>query len=72
LFKKDGKDHNKLKDLPPCTFGAPIIEYLSNDDVMDALHIPKDAPRAPGTKNKWDLCRGPSDGFNYEINAKAS
>jgi len=72
LFKKDGKDHNKLKDLPPCTFGAPIIEYLSSDDVMDALHIPKDAPRAPGTKNKWDLCRGPSDGFNYEINAKAS
>lgn len=29
-----------LGELPPCTFGQPIIEYLNSDAVMKALNIP--------------------------------
>lgn len=36
------KKHNqkKLKELPPCTFGNPIIAYLNSPNVRSALHIP--------------------------------
>ena len=29
-----------LGELPPCTWGAPIIKYLNGKDVRKALHIP--------------------------------
>ncbi len=37
-FPKLSKKH--LQDLPPCTFGDPIIEYLNRADVRSLLHIP--------------------------------
>lgn len=39
----------KLKDLPPCTFGQPIIDYLNNATVREALHIPYYV-------GIWDMC----------------
>jgi hypothetical protein len=61
-----------LKELPPCTFGTPIIEYLNRQDVKKALNIPDNIPRANGTKYDWDLCRSEEDDFFYESSAQAS
>lgn len=36
-------------ELPPCTWGTPLIEYLNSDEVKSALHIPDDI-------QAWDLC----------------
>lgn len=52
-FPKLDKKH--LGELPPCTFGEPIIEYLNRADVRSLLHIPTDV-------QAWDLC---ADNFNY-------
>jgi hypothetical protein len=38
-----------LKDLPPCTFGVPIIDYFNDPTVRHLLHIP-DSVQA------WDFC----------------
>lgn len=36
-------------ELPPCTFGNPIMDYLNRDDVRHALHIPIE-------QKAWELC----------------
>jgi len=38
-FPKIDAKHN-LKELPPCTFGDPIIAYFNRADVRSLLHIP--------------------------------
>ena len=43
------KASKKLTELPPCTFGDPIIAYLNRDDVRSLLHIPSDV-------QAWDFC----------------
>ena len=49
-FEREGlKNHKKLRDLPPCTFGKPIIEYFNRADVRKDLHISEKA-------DSWDLC----------------
>lgn len=62
----------RLGELPPCTFGGPIIEYLNSTEVMKQLNIPLDIPRYPGSYNQWDLCRSEDDGFFYESGKQAS
>ncbi len=47
LFKS--LDKNLLRDLPPCTWGDPIIDYFNQAEVRQALHIP-DSIQA------WDFC----------------
>lgn len=55
---------NAVGELPPCTFGEPIIKYLNTDDVRTALHIPKEYPA-------WDMCT--SDPYwNYTMQIEAS
>jgi cathepsin A (carboxypeptidase C) len=54
----------KLQDLPPCTFGQPIIDYLNRQDVKDALHIPPAA-------EAWDMCNMEVN-LGYERNLTAS
>lgn len=52
LYKGKSEHHEgkkSLRDLPPCTFGTPIIEYLNNSTVRAAMHI-------PDTVQAWDLC----------------
>jgi serine carboxypeptidase-like clade 1 len=46
---KNATAHKKLRDLPECTFGQPIIDYLNRNDVKKALHISNNA-------EAWDLC----------------
>jgi pimeloyl-ACP methyl ester carboxylesterase len=39
-------------DLPPCTFGTPLMEYFDRVDVRAALHIPEQDP----TIGPWVMC----------------
>ena len=38
-----------LKEVPPCVYATPILNYLNSDSVRASLNIPADAPA-------WDLC----------------
>lgn len=49
LYNHKKNSDKKLKDLPPCTFGNPIIAYLNSPQVRTALHIPNEV-------QAWDLC----------------
>lgn len=55
-----GKKH--LMDLPPCTFGNPIISYLNSAEVRTKMHIPANV-------QQWDLCQG---NINYTNSQKGS
>jgi len=44
--------------LPPCTFGGPIIDYLSGEDVMKQLNIPTNIPKYNESSSNWNLCVG--------------
>jgi len=63
LFKhtKNGEQH-RLRGLPPCTFGNPIIDYLNQADVRAKLHVPTDI-------QYWDLCK---DDIDYTVSLEAS
>lgn len=61
-----------MGELPPCTFGGPIVKYLNDPEVMNALNIPENIPRFNTTTKTWDLCRSGYDGFNYESGLQAS
>jgi hypothetical protein len=53
---------NSLGELPPCTFGVPLIEWANDATVREQLHIP-DYVQA------WDMCEGDID---YTINPEGS
>ena len=53
LYKRNPVLRQQLQDLPPCTFGTPIIEYLNDPTVRSSLHIPHSA-------RGWDMCRDSS------------
>lgn len=36
-------------ELPPCTFGVPLIEYFNDPTIKELLHISPDAL-------DWDMC----------------
>lgn len=55
--RKEELGTKRLMELPPCTFGQPIIDYLNSDEVMEALHIKAGLPA-------WDLC---TDNIEYVI-----
>lgn len=59
LYPKGSKSAN---ELPPCTFGYPIMDYLNREDVRAAFHV---APEV-GT---WELC---TNNINYETGVKGS
>jgi hypothetical protein len=62
-FLYKGKHAKKmLRDLPPCTFGNPIIEYLNSAAVRQALHIPANV-------QAWDLC---TSSIGYTESVKGS
>lgn len=48
LFKRRNQA-KRLREIPPCVYAAPVLEYLNKKDVREALHIHKDA-------KEWDLC----------------
>lgn len=60
-LKRPVKD-GMLRELPPCTYGSGLLNYLNLDVVRQALHVPDDV-------QAWDLC---SDTINYVIQPKGS
>jgi carboxypeptidase C (cathepsin A) len=38
-----------LRELPPCTYGSGLLDYLNLDVVRQALHVPNNV-------QAWDLC----------------
>ncbi|TNV79612.1 hypothetical protein FGO68_gene8756 [Halteria grandinella] len=62
--RKSQEEEGKVGLVPPCTYSAPLIEYMNNASVRTALHIPASAP-------VWELCNGPING-NYTKYANGS
>lgn len=48
--KPPSKNPKALKELPPCTFGSSLLDYMNSQEVREAMHIP-DYVQA------WDLCK---------------
>ena len=44
------KNPKALGELPPCTFGSELLDYMNKSEVRQAMHIP-DYVQA------WDLCK---------------
>ena len=61
LFRKHGDSPN---ELPPCTFGAPLIAWANSDKVREQLHIPSKV-------QAWDLCTS-APTWNYTMDFKGS
>jgi serine carboxypeptidase-like clade 1 len=56
------ESNKKLKELPPCTFGNPLIAYMNNATTRAAMNI-------PSTVGAWDFC---TDKINYHIGTQGS
>ena len=56
------KSRESANELPPCTFGYPIMDYLNRADVREAFHV---APEV-GT---WELC---TNNIHYKIGSEGS
>jgi hypothetical protein len=46
-------------ELPPCTFGGPLIEWANNEKVREQLNIPSKV-------QAWDLCTSATT-WNYTV-----
>lgn len=55
---KKRSDPKKLRELPACTFGEPLIEYFNDATVRSQLHIPVEV-------QAWDMCAGDGSLFHY-------
>jgi cathepsin A (carboxypeptidase C) len=53
-----------LKELPPCTWGSGLLDWMNLAETREALHIP-DKVQA------WDLCQS-GDWWHYAIQPKGS
>lgn len=51
-------------ELPPCTFGGPLIEWANNEKVREQLNIPSKV-------QAWDLCTSAKT-WNYTVLPQAS
>ena len=51
-------------DAPPCVYDKGVSDFLNNEDVRAALHIPTTAPA-------WTMCADPNT-FKYTIAANGS
>ena len=54
---QDGK--KILKELPPCTWGTGLLDWMNLADTRKALHIPDNV-------QAWDLCQS-GDWWHYVI-----
>ena len=61
---KDFQGHPILKELPPCTWGSGLLDWMNLSDTRQALHIPDNV-------QAWDLCQSAS-WWNYVIQPKGS
>lgn len=53
-----------LKELPPCTWGSGLLDWMNLSETRQALHIPSNI-------QAWDLCQS-ADWWHYVILQKGS
>lgn len=53
-----------LKELPPCTWGSGLLDWMNLSETREALHIPDEV-------QAWDLCQS-ADWWKYVIPVKGS
>lgn len=51
-------------ELPPCTFGSALLDYMNSDEVRTAMNVPEYV-------QAWDLCQSAS-WWNYVSEPEAS
>ena len=61
-WAKKQSNPKALKELPPCTFGSSLLDYMNSDAVRTAMHI-------PAFVQAWALCTSDS---NYISETEAS
>jgi len=61
-WAKQKANPKALKELPPCTFGSSLLDYMNSDAVRTAMHI-------PSFVQAWDLC---TSDINYISEPEAS
>lgn len=54
--------NRESNELPPCTWGSPLVTYLNSNEVRTNLHIPENV-------GAWDLC---TSDINYIIEPQGS
>ena len=59
---KKAQNPKSLGELPPCTFGSSLLDYMNSDAVRTAMNI-------PSFVQAWDLC---TTGINYISEPEAS
>jgi len=50
-------EERPVGDLPPCTFGIPLMDFMNDPDVRTQMHIPEYV-------QNWTMCK---DDFNYTM-----
>lgn len=54
---RSSKDEASYGELPPCTFGIPLMDFMNDATVREQLHIPTYV-------QSWTMCK---DDFNYTM-----
>ena len=52
---RSSKNEPSVSELPPCTFGIPLMDFLNDATVREQMHI-------PAKVQPWEMCK---DNFNY-------
>ena len=50
-------EERPVGDLPPCTFGIPLMDFMNDPEVRTQMHIPEYV-------QNWTMCK---DDFNYTM-----
>jgi hypothetical protein len=54
---RSSRDEPNVGELPPCTFGIPLMDFLNDQEVREQMHIPKYV-------QNWTMCK---DNYNYTM-----
>jgi len=57
LIRSSSKKVESANDLPPCTFGVPLIDFMNSAETKTALYIPENV-------QDWTMCK---DDYNYTM-----
>jgi len=57
LIRSSSKKIKSANELPPCTFGQPLIDFMNDPKTKTALHIPENV-------QDWTMCK---DDYNYTM-----
>ena len=59
---RSSADERPVGELPPCTFGIPLMDFMNDPEVRTQMHIPEYV-------QNWTMCK---DDFNYTMYENAT